>query len=216
MPAHRARSLLNLLWPCWCLCCGLAGPSLCDDCAATLFEAQWRDAPPTASFAPHRGLARDLLLSAKYAPDLPLARRMGTLLAQRFPAPQGALVTWVPPHDRGGGSSLAAMAQAYAGVCGCDLGPLARWRRPTPRQTSQATERGREALPKDSFVFEGPLTGTLVILDDVITTGATMAALRTAALAAGAVDVRGLTWTARAKSTPGHFASLNGGSSRGC
>lgn len=188
---------IQLFWPRWCLCCGAVGPLLCDRCADS-FTALQRQDPSCRSFCSHQGAGRALLLRAKYAPDPALARRLGRLMAQRLPY-FGRIVLWAPPHSKGEGTALAALAHAFAREAGLPVGPALRWRVTRDKQTSVNSERQREAFPFDAFECPSPLPAEVIVIDDVLTTGATMRALVAACRAAGAQKVCALTWSARPK-----------------
>jgi ComF family protein len=200
--AARARALADLLAPRGCVACGepVARAALCDPCAVSLIDAP--DPPPGVLVAhEHGGALARAVYRAKYDGDPTRAARLGQLLVPltaRLARPVGCVVP-VPLHprrlrERGYNQSLE-LARPVARALGCPLlaDALARLR-DTPTQTALA-RAGRAANVAGAFAARSPraLAGRhVVVVDDVVTTGATLAAAMAAARAAGAASVTGL------------------------
>jgi len=176
-----------------CPVCGAQGPAPCAGCAAELRPAPALPAPAgldsCAALLTYAGAGRELVARLKYRNargSVPfLARGMAAL------APAGIdVVTWAPTTParlrRRGFDQARLLARAVARELGVPCRPLLA-RRPGPAQT------GRDAVARHSGpVFAGrrPIAGRRVLLvDDVITTGATVAAAARALEEAGAGEV---------------------------
>ena len=191
-----AGDVLDALVPPRCPGCGRRGDVVCARCAAALVPAP-RDPPPppvdwwTACFA-YSGVARELVARAKYRNE----RRFIALVARDLARAIGAapatvdLVTWAPASTariraRGvdHGELLArAVARAMdAPVAACLV------RAPGRAQTGLGA-RERRVGPR--LVARGPVErATVLVVDDVATTGGTLAAAGRALRGAGAQAV---------------------------
>lgn len=201
--AHRwARLLAATLFPPKCCLCGFPGASadldLCCFCRADL---PWLDSPTPGSvvamrFAPP---ADDLIRQLKYHGVFANARVLGVLLAQAVDERAAALprlLVPVPLHParlRERGFNQAAALARYAGrMLGIPFASNAvRRTRDTPSQTSLSeAERHRNVRGAFAVNSAGALrrllaAGHVAIVDDVITTGSTVAELKSVLLAAG-------------------------------
>lgn len=194
--AAAGVDLWRLLAPEYCAACDAplgAGAIFCEACGPC--------APPPST------LPLDAIAAGAYAPPLStairrmkfgqrtdLADRMGLLLP-RLEVGAGALVVPVPLHllrlvERGF-NAPALLARRWCREVGAEFAPwaLERWRE-TPQQARlSASERARNVV--GAFVAHSGAAGRhAILLDDVITTGATLEACRRALYAAGVVHVR--------------------------
>lgn len=196
----RLSALVDLLAPRACAACDepVGDAPLCEACCVSLLDAP--DPPPGVLVAhEHGGALARAVHRAKYGGDPTRAVRLGALLV-----PLAALVERpvtcvmpVPLHprrlrERGYNQSLE-LARPLARALGCPL--LAdglRRLRDTPTQTELARAQ-RAANVEGAFAAARRLTGArVVVVDDVVTTGATIGAAMAAARAAGAASVSGL------------------------
>ena len=184
--------------------CGAQGPAPCAGCAAALRYAPALPAPAgvdsCVALLRYAGAGRELVARLKYRNargSVPfLARGMAALV----PAPVD-LVTWAPTtpaRRRGRGFDQARLlARAVARELGVPCRPLLR-RQPGPAQT------GRDAAARrhgPAFTARRALDGRRVLLvDDVVTTGATIRAAARALTASGAAEVHVV---AAARTPPG-------------
>ena len=185
--------LAHLLLPHRCPVCLRPGESPCATCRGAL-------APPPAAPAPagvdgciaavaYRGEGRAVVAAVKFRGDRgPLPWLAGVLvddLASSSPA-SPALVTWVPataPHRRSRGvDGTELLARAVAAELGRPVHRVLR-RGAGPPQV------GRDAVARRSgpvLDCRSPVSGPVLVVDDVVTTGGTATAAARALRAAGA------------------------------
>ena len=220
--------MLDWLFQPQCAACTAPATTLCGPCRGSLVElgaacgrcaepggelcARCRDAPLPLDriVAPWRfgGQLAIAIRRLKFGRRMHVARALAPLWAPLVAAAQGdALVVPVPLHwrrrfTRGFDQAwllarhACALAELAAPV------PVLRRVRPGPPQTS-LTAAERRANLAGAFVADRAVAGRAVVLvDDVVTTGATFAAAAQALLDAGAVRVTGVA-IARATSAPG-------------
>ncbi len=183
--------------PVSCPVCGALGAAPCPGCAAELRRAPVLPPPPALdtclAFLAYEGAARELVARLKYRnarSSLPfLARAMaGIVQAEGLVVD---VVTWAPTTDarrRGRGFD---QAELLARAVARRLGPGVACRRlllrpPGPAQTGQPLDV-RRAGPV--FRPARPSPARVLLVDDVVTSGATVSAAARALKAAGAVEV---------------------------
>ena len=213
----RIGALLDLLLPPTCPGCGREGELLCAACAAPLHRRL--DEPPGVPVglpqevpdglaqmewcAAFSGAIRAAILALKYDGERRLAEPLGAALAARWTRAGcgGDLLVAVPVHaDRlraRGYDQAVLLADAAARHLG--LPALPALRRAEATRAQHALGRASRAL-NVGHAFEvapamvGIVSGAHVVLvDDVVTTGATLAACAGALLEASAAAVSGLT-----------------------
>ena len=209
-------ALGRLLLPPRCLLCGAAGEAgldLCRDCrvalpwqrsacarcalplaeAATLCGACQRKPPgfdaAWAAFAYAPPLDR-LLPRFKFHADLAAGALLSRLMAEAPPPVAVDALLPVPLHrgrlrERGFNQAME-LARPLARGLGLPLGPdLLRRVRATPAQTTLDGAARRRNL-REAFVAPGPVPARVRLIDDVRTTGTTLAASSEALKRAGA------------------------------
>ncbi|MBU6333917.1 MAG: ComF family protein [Chloroflexi bacterium] len=195
---------LAWIFPERCVACERHAGSLCAGCRRTL---EWYDEPPPMLLAAQQAThiayvynhtMRQIVHRLKYRRERRVARLAGTLIAQRVPeclTPGSAFVP-VPLHAtrlaRRGFNQAALLAGALAGISrGRLLDQLVRQRDTPPQAHLDARER--QANVADAFAWRGiPPPAHVILVDDVLTTGATMHACGEALRAAGARTITGL------------------------
>lgn len=188
------------------LCCDSCGASLpgsdstsdgilCDDCLR--IARPWRKGRAVFEY---RDSARNLILSLKHGDRTELARAAGPWMARAaepFLQP-GALVVPIPLHWsrllRRTFNQAALLAQSMARTAGLDVLPdgLVRVRRTAPLKGHSSDDRFLEVQnafashPRRGAALAGR---SIILVDDVMTSGATFAAATEACNKAGAADV---------------------------
>jgi predicted amidophosphoribosyltransferase len=197
--------------PTSCPVCGAQGPAPCAGCAAELRPAPALPAPAgvdtCAAFLAYAGAGRELVARLKYRnarSSVPfLARGMAAIVPYEVD-----VVTWAPTtparRRRRGFDQARLLARGVAGHLGVPCRPALR-RRPGAAQT------GRDAVARHQgpgFQATRPLEGRRVlVVDDVVTTGATVGAAAEALRKAGAVEVHAVA-AARTPPSRRHLDSL--------
>ncbi len=189
---------LPRLHPPFCMYCGEPLPSgrICRNCATAPLAID-----SIRSVFPMEGVVRDALHALKYRDTRVLAvllgHEMATLL-QALPAKPSVLVP-VPLHR----SRLRQRGYNQAALLACALGDasgipvredILERHTATAPQARSASRSARLRNVASAFTPHGDLSGeTIAVIDDVCTTGATLAACAQALYAAGAEKVYGLT-----------------------
>ena len=228
-----ARRLAHLvaatLFPPKCCLCGFPGASrdldLCCFCHADLpWHTEASASVVALRFAPP---ADDLIRQLKYHGIYANARVLGVLLAQTVGArgaPLPRLLVPVPLHParlRERGFNQAVALARYAGrMLGVPIAPgVVRRLRDTPSQTSLGIDE-RHRNVRGAFAVSGAralrrllAAGHVAIVDDVITTGSTVAELKCVLLAAGVRQVEVWAVASAAQARPSFFNTSGGGPS---
>ena len=203
-------ALLDLVLPQVCAGCGRDGTRWCPPCAGALRTAVRRPLGPTApdptpagfpgaaAAAAYDGAVRGALLAHKERGRLALVRPLGAALAAAVTAlgpPAGIVLVPVPSdpravrargHDHA--RRLARRAAAVLRGAGCDAraAALLVHGRRVADQAGLDTS-GRSANLSGALRARGPLAGlVVVVVDDVVTSGATLTEAARALTAAGA------------------------------
>ncbi len=185
-----------------CAGCGREGRVLCERCLSRLDSVPaWRDQDPAVWFAgEYDGLLRSLVLAHKERGVRALSTVLGRLLGQAITAavdgaPATAIhVIPIPPHRQSlrirGRDSLgevvhAAVRELHQQGQPAFVHPLLRWRSEHQRHTGSSAQQRWQidgAFTVGSMARPKP---PVVVVDDVVTTGATVAAAVRALEAAG-------------------------------
>lgn len=198
--AQLADFLGGLFAPrlCWS-CSGLArrGDPLCGSCRASLHRLTPEPVLLSGAlvWAPlaYSGPARDLVRALKFRGAIALADAMAAQIVANAPSGllDAALVP-VPLHPRRvrkrGYNQAAAIAEAVARRTGLEV--LDCLRRSGPSITQVGRDRAeRKAGPAGCIHAEVLSREKVLLVDDVVTTGATLSACRDALVARGTRDV---------------------------
>jgi ComF family protein len=219
MPGSLARRIVNLAFGGSCyLCRGAAESVLCAECDAELPRLDAAACPRCALPSPGGALcgrclahapAYDATVAAlayefpadvlvqglKYRGELALAPLLGQMLAARLP--RGARVDYILPvplsrarlRERGFNQALE-IARPLAAATGCPLAPLLAERsRDTPPQLDLPLEERARNVRGAFRCAQALERASIALVDDVMTTGATLEELAATLKRAGAAHV---------------------------
>lgn len=198
--------LVDLVLPRECAGCGEPAALLCPACAAALTADPLGlttpdpcppGFPTTVAAAAYAGPVRPVLLAHKERGRLRLVEPLGALLAEAVRGLRGvgdAVLVPVPSSRKAvrqrGHDHALRLAQEAARRTGCQAVPLLRPTRRVADQSGLGT-RARAANLSGALGAQAPLQGMrVIVVDDVVTTGATLVEAARALRAAGG-DVRG-------------------------
>ena len=216
-PGGVAGRLLDLAFPAVCVGCGREGTALCFPCGRALAARAGEPAGAPIGMpsdvplplvqlewcAPYGGLVRDALHAFKYRGEQRLAGPLGGAAAVRWRDASigGDTFVHVPVHPARraarGYDQAELLARAAAAALGCPALPALRRDRATAPQYELGRDR-RAANVAAAFGVDPARRGSIVgcwivLVDDVVTTGATLVACAEALLDAGAAAVSALT-----------------------
>ncbi len=135
------------------------------------------------------GPARPFLRAWKEAGLRPLAAVAAEIVAEHVPRPAADVITYVPADGdrslRRGHRPAQGLACGLGRLWGLEVAPLVSRRRAVGRQTGLTLAERRRNM-RGAFAARTGVPPTVVLVDDVYTTGATTGAAATALRAAGA------------------------------
>ena len=218
LAARLTSRALDLAFPAQCVGCGREGAPVCEACLPAL-DARLATPPgillglpgdlPRGILqlewcAPFGGVVRAALHHLKYAGERRLAEPLGTAMARRWSVAGagGDVLVPVPVHHdraaRRGYDQAVLLATVAARELGLPMLPaLERWQATTAQY--ELDRRSRSTNVDGAFRLRDPrmtsrLAGRWVVLiDDVMTTGATLSACASALEAANVLGVSAIT-----------------------
>jgi ComF family protein len=182
-----------LLFPSSCGACGRRGESPCANCAAALVRPDLIAPPPEVdalhALFSYEGVGRELVTGLKYENNRAAVRRLAGAMAAMIDPGGFDVVTWTPTvpdrRRRRGFDQAELLARGLARAARLPIHPLLR-RASGPAQTGRSWA---ERWGGPCFTDVGWSPAHVLVVDDVSTTGATMAAAATALRKAGAHTV---------------------------
>ncbi|MDP2982296.1 MAG: ComF family protein [Candidatus Latescibacter sp.] len=209
---EMVQALADFLFPPACILCGagLSGhEKLCRDCHDSVYACALEYSPPAriieqaveiAVLLPYHETCRTLVHAFKYHGMPSVAYLMGNLMARkswaRFSKYPSALLVPVPLHplklkERGYNQSLK-IAEGFASFTGHEIGETLLSRRVyTGTQTALGQEERRRNV-QGAFAFSGETAlrdRPVILIDDVLTTGSTLAECTRTLKDGGAGDI---------------------------
>ena len=202
------RSGLDVLFPVRCVGCGRSGAYICVACLAKARRPPPSPPPESGPLADvltpfaYEGVVRTAVQHLKYrglrslVPEM--ARPMAWELAVTVPPPFTLVPVPLHParHRERGFNQAELLARELARLLDAPLSTgVLRRTKDTSSQVSTSTRAERLRNVRDAFATTDGVDGaTIVLVDDVTTTGATLSAAAQALLSAGAARVYGLTF----------------------
>jgi len=214
---------VDAVFPPRCVSCRTFGRFVCSDCLAEMVRAEhprcgvcWQQSDDSRCLRCQReqpaftavrsvyafgGTARDLIHALKYSGVSAVAPLMGEEMA-------GLLLDWQPDvsaivpvpmagsrRRRRGYNQSELLAREIGRFTGTPVAGQALVRRPGPSQVEQPDEAARRANVKDAFAAgRKPVPDSVLLVDDAMTTGATLDACARVLRSAGVDRVYGLTF----------------------
>lgn len=178
-----------------CAVCGMGIPEgldLCRECAVEGRPYAW-----ARTIGPYGGALRRLVHGLKYEQERALARPVGRLLASLVPdglrPHEVGAVACIPPDPRRlrerGYHPAELLARETARALGAPFRPLLVKTRATPPQVGRPRPERRRAMEGLFASRTGGHGEPVVVVDDVVTTGATAAEAARALTEAGFGDI---------------------------
>ena len=191
--------------PSRCVGCGAGGAYFCAGCAQSAKRSAWPSLPHTSplsdALAPYayEGAPRAAVHRLKYRGLRAVAPRMAAAMTRELAltVPSPFTIAPVPLHSarlrERGYNQAELLARAVAAALDCPLRTdLLRRTRATPPQVASQSRAERARNVRGAFRSAPVDGGIFVLVDDVMTTGATLEAAAQALLQAGASRVYGL------------------------
>ncbi len=170
--------ILDILLPKKCLGCGKEGSYICSQCDLFLLDLPVFSETPVLSFWEYNGLIKKAIHLAKYCGGYDILREL--VNKKDFELKENTIITFVPMHikekRKRGFNQSEIIAQEIGKKTGMSVVKLLEKIKETPEQAKLNREERLQNL-KESFISREvePLGDKSVLLvDDVYTTGATM------------------------------------------
>ncbi|MCL2010729.1 MAG: double zinc ribbon domain-containing protein [Synergistaceae bacterium] len=201
--------LAHMLWPVSCPVCGAVAELLCGTCLRSMLRPQlprclWCGEPAPCKIhgegagggakiragSVYEGHMKDVILALKYGGYEATGPRLGRALGNFFARPDVDVLIPVPLHlkSKRRYNQAESIAKGLGEVWGIEVRSAARWTADVPPRAGLGMNE-RLALSSSAFAFDENITKIPGLragfVDDVCTTGSTLAALAKAAKACG-------------------------------
>jgi predicted amidophosphoribosyltransferase len=174
--------------PIRCPLCSVPASGVCPACAVTLGAPTMGPFPACFDYA---GAGRSLVAALKYRNGRTLAPWLAERLAGLVGEEAVDVVTWAPTGADRRRRRGFDQGEVLARALGRQLRAPVRRLLARPAASGPQTGRSRsERLAGPGFVARQPVCGHVLVVDDVVTTGATLRAAQAALIVAGAVSVK--------------------------
>jgi predicted amidophosphoribosyltransferase len=202
------RSILDLIVPNHCAGCDQPGTAWCASCAASLraFPVARPGLSAAFALAVYAGPARRAVLAYKEKGRHELSTTLGAALARALPAIRAGPYVLVPAPSRPSAARARYGQHMVAVSRACAMALTRAGHHASVAAILRLSGRARDSVGLDSAARTANLQGRLrcvgpappsaVLLDDVITTGATAVACTAALKAAGTRETTVLAFTA--------------------
>lgn len=179
--------LLNAM----CAGCNQPGEILCRRCRFALASSPAKVGDGgVATALPFEGVARQVVLGLKYRNRRAVARHLARFMVRRLHLGKVDLVTWAPTSPARARARGFDQAELLARAVARELGVPCRRLLYRAHGVAQTGRSRAQRLEGPSFRARSPRPGLQVLLvDDVVTTGATLLAARDALLGVGVGSV---------------------------
>lgn len=189
-----------------CAGCNQPGTALCNRCRFSLASASSQVSETGVIAAlPFEGVARQVVHGLKYRNRRQVARQLARLMVRRVNIGQVDLVTWAPTSGARARSRGYDQAELLARAVAAELGVPCRRMLYRSHGATQTGHSRAQRLHGPTFrARAGRVRLRVLLVDDVVTTGATLTAARDALLLAGVGTVQCLA----AAATPSGLQSV--------
>ncbi len=175
-----------------CAACGSPGqPVLCHRCRFSIASVGAARTPHgIRAVFPFEGLPRELVVALKFRHRRDAARVLAGQMVRRLPLGQIDVVTWAPTSARRARRRGYDQAEAIAQAVARELGVPCRRLLYRAHGTAQTGKSRADRLVGPAFRARQPRAGlSVLVVDDVVTTGATLLAAAQALRSAGVAHV---------------------------
>lgn len=180
-----------MLFTASCAGCNQPGDILCRRCRFALAASPTRTGDLGIRAAlPFEGVARQVVLGLKYRNRRAVARQLAHLMVQRLRPGRVDVITWAPTAPSRARRRGFDQAELLARAVARELGMPCRRLLYRAHGAAQTGRSRADRLQAPAFRARAPRVGLRVLLvDDVVTTGATLASARHALHQAGVAEV---------------------------